>query len=455
MNGFSPALQKPLSMGRREFLRKLGVTTIGAAGITGIIGPFEHARAAISPGERGLRISGMAVATVQGLNATSRIVRLETNKGISGYGECRVEDTNSGTELATCKPIVIGMNPTQIDKVFTAITSALNPTADWTGITRASGAIAAIECACWDITGKVYNMPIWKLLGPKLRDGMRLYSDMWTETNPSVLETEIDRRLRMGFTWFKADLNGILDSNDFFPSPHSNPYSASGGTAMRIRESGYDKWRNYTSRIRKKIGDAPLSVDHFFNWSPSGSGSQLDVASAIELSEILGEPEHVDKSLGGWMEDIIPWHYYDELAEINAGTDMQICTGEDIFGIELAKELIEAKTINYFHPDPCTFGGIHQTRLAAMWAHSRGVKTVFHQSNGPVAMMMCAHIAAGIPEFLACEHHYSEIGWYDSLIDGIPKPMMGDDGYVQIPDRPGLGITPNREAIAAHGTWFQ
>ena len=69
-------------------------------------------------------------------------------------------------------------------------------------------------------------------------------------------------------------------------------------------------------------------------------------------------------------------------------------------------------------------------------------------------MMMCTHIAAGIPDFLACEHHYSEIDWYDTLIDGIPKPMMGEDGYVPIPDRPGLGITPNPGAIAAHGTWF-
>jgi L-alanine-DL-glutamate epimerase-like enolase superfamily enzyme len=436
---------KRSNMERREFLRMLGATTVGAAGITGIMGPFDFARAAISPGERGIKITNIAVATIRGLNSTGRVVRLDTNVGISGYGECRVEDNNAGTELNKCKPIVIGMNPTQVDKVFNAIS-------DWRQITYAGGAVAGIECACWDITGKVYNLPIWKLLGPKLRDSMRLYADTWV-FNSSEMQGEVDRRMNMGFTWFKTDLN-FLGGSDYQNSPDPNPYGASGGSAKRILDSGITKWRDYTSTYRKIIGDYPLSADHFFNWSPSGSGNQLDVASAINVSNALGEKGYMDKSLGGWMEDIIPWHYYSELAEITAGTDMNILTGEDIFGVALLKELVDEKAIDYFHPDPCTFGGIHQSRLAAMYAHSKGVKTAFHQSNGPIATIMCAHISAGIPDFLCCEHHYPEISWYDDLIDGIPKPMLQKDGCVPIPDGPGLGITLNESAFRAHGTWF-
>ncbi len=197
------------------------------------------------------------------------------------------------------------------------------------------------------------------------------------------------------------------------------------------------------------IGDAPLAADHFFPWSPRGGGSQLDVVSAIQLSNYLGEPGYLDKTLGGWMEDIVPWHYYSVLAQINAGTDMPILTGEDMFGFDELQNMVNEEATNYFHPDPTTFGGIHQTRLAAIWAHDRGVKTALHQSNSPFAMMMCAHIAAGIPDFLSCEHHYPEISWYDSLIDGVPKPLM-ENGYVQIPDGPGLGITPNDAAMSAH-----
>ncbi len=439
------------SMRRREFLRMLGMTAAATTGIAGIIDPFNFARAAITPGEKGINITNISVATINGLNATARIVRLDTNKGISGYGECRVEDTNAATELKTCSPLILGMNPTQVDKVFNTITAALNPTSNWMNITYASGAIAAIECACWDITGKVYNVPIWKLLGPKLRDSMRMYCDTPVVLNLSARQAEIQNRINMGFTWFKTDLNGLLNSSDYTTSPDPNPYSESGGSARRISSSGYTKYRDYVASYRQMIGNAPLSADHFFPWSPRGSGSQLDVVSAIQLSNYLGEPGYLDKTLGGWMEDIVPWHYYSALAQINAGTDMPILTGEDMFGFDELRNMVNAGATTYFHPDPTTFGGIHQSRLAAVWAHGKGVRTALHQSNSPFAMMMCAHIAAGIPDFLSCEHHYPEISWYDSLIDGVPKPLMVN-GYVQIPDGPGLGITPNAAAMSAHGS---
>jgi len=442
-------------MRRRKFLKMLGVTAVATTGIPGIIDPFNFARAAITPGEKGIYITNIAVATINGLNATARIIRLDTNKGISGYGECRVEDTNAATELKTCRPLILGMNPTQVDKVFNVITAALNPTSNWMNITYASGAIAAIECACWDITGKVYNVPIWKLLGPKLRDSMRMYCDTPAALNLSTRQAEIQTRINMGFTWFKTDLNGLLTSSDYTTSPDPNPYTESGGSAKRILSSGFTKYLDYVSSYRQMIGNAPLSADHFFPWSPRGSGSQLDVVSAIQLSNDLREPGYLDKTLGGWMEDIVPWHYYSVLAQINAGTDMPILTGEDMFGFDELQNMVSAEATNYFHPDPTTFGGIHQTRLAAVWAHARGVKTALHQSNSPFAMMMCAHIAAGIPDFLSCEHHYPEISWYDSLIDGVPKPLM-ENGYVQIPEGPGLGITPNDAAMNAHGlSWTQ
>lgn len=439
-------------MERRNFLKTLGITAAAATVIPGIVDPFKAARAAISPGEKGIYITKISVASFGGLNTTARIVRIDTNKGFSGYGECRVEDTNASTELKKCSSLIVGMNPTQVDKVFNVITAALNPTSNWMNVTYASGAIAAIECACWDITGKVYNVPIWKLLGSKVNDRMRMYCDTPVVRNLSDRKKEIQTRIDMGFTWFKTDLNGILTSSDYTTSPDPNPYTESGGSAKRILDSGYTKFRDYVASYRQMIGNAPLGADHFFDWSPRGGGNQLDVASAIQLSNYLGEPGYLDKTLGGWMEDIIPWHYYTELAQINAGTDMPLHSGEDMFGFEELKNLVNAGATNYFHPDPTTFGGIHQSRQAAMWAHEKGVRTALHQSNSPIAMMMCAHIAAGIPDFLACEHHYPEISWYDSLVDGLPKPLMVD-GYVQIPDGPGLGVTPNDATMSAHPTW--
>jgi L-alanine-DL-glutamate epimerase-like enolase superfamily enzyme len=437
---------------RRDFLRALGAGAVGTAGLVGFSDPLRFALAA-PPSEKGISITGIAVATINGLNQKGRIVRLDTNKGISGYGECRVEDTNAGTELTKIKPTILGMNPTQIDKVFNAITTVLNPTADWTKQTYASGAIAAIECACWDITGKVYNVPIWKLLGPKLRDGMRMYCDTPRQGNTSTLQTMVQERLDMGFTWFKTDLDGILSSSDHEASPDGNPYAASGGTARRILDSGLTKWHDYVAAYRKMIGNAPLSGDHFFPWAPGGGGNLPDVASAIKAADLMGQADCFDQSLGGWCEDIIPWHYTSELAQICAGTTTNILTGEDMFGVSQLQDAVKAKALDVFHPDPATFGGIHPSRLAAEFAAKQGVKTAFHNSNSVFSTIMCAHICAGIPNFLSCEHHYPELTWFDSLVDGIPKPVM-QKGTVPIPEGPGLGITPNQAAMTAHGTWF-
>jgi L-alanine-DL-glutamate epimerase-like enolase superfamily enzyme len=258
-------------------------------------------------------------------------------------------------------------------------------------------------------------------------------------------------------------MDQLLSSSDYQTSPDANPFTASGGTARRILDSGYTKWENYVSTYRSMIGTAPLSGDHFFPWSPGGGGDQLDIVSAIQVANLMGGSACFDQTLGGWCEDVIPWHYYSELAQINAGTTMNILTGEDMFGISQFQDLVNTGAANYIHPDPTTFGGIHQTRLAAVWAQQQGVRTAFHNSNSPFALIMNAHIAAGIPDFLACEHHYPDListsasppssAWFDTLIDGVPKPLM-QNGYVPVPEGPGLGITPNQAAMAAHGTWF-
>jgi gluconate/galactonate dehydratase len=76
-------------------------------------------------------------------------------------------------------------------------------------------------------------------------------------------------------------------------------------------------------------------------------------------------------------------------------------------------------------------------------------------SGSPFTFVCSLHIAAGIPEFLAMEHHYSDLSWYDSLVDGIPKPLV-QNGYAVVPDGPGLGITPNETNMRAHltGSYF-
>ena len=439
------------SMGRRDFLRTLGATAVGAGGLLGLADPFRFARAAITPGEKGIYITDICTATITGLNSKCTIIRLDTNKGISGYGECRCEDTNSINELKALKPTVLGMNPTQVDKVFNAIKSYGDPFSDSNRMLtpRKTGAMCAIECACWDITGKVYGVPVWKLLGPKLRDKVQMYCDTPQQNSISALQTAVQARLDAGFTWFKMDLQrSYLTNNTDYTLNNQDGYPYK---CITINQSGFDKWAQYVEAYRKMIGKAPLSSDHYQNWA---SAENLDVPSAIKLANLMADSSR-QGMYGGWMEDIIAWYYPDQLKQVNDGTEMPILTGEDTYCLDEIAPLINAGAINYFHPDQSTFGGIHQTRLAAEWAYTKGVRTAMHMSGSPFTLVCSLHIAAGIPEFLAIEHHYSDLAWYDSLIDGIPKPMF-QNGYIALPTGPGLGIKPNDTNMKAHltGSYF-
>jgi len=439
-NTIGPRMPSPL--GRRDFLRALGLS-VGAAGLTSVLDPLRVARAAITPGEKGIYITDLCTATIAGLNSNCTIIRLDTNKGISGYGECRCEDTNSIAELKALKPTILGMNPTQIDKVFSAIKTYGSPFSHPTDTPRHTGAMSGIECACWDITGKVYNVPVWKLLGPKLRDSVRMYCDTPQQSSISALKSVVQSRLNQGFTWFKMDLQRsyLTSGTDYILQNETGyPYQC-----ITINQSGYDKWAQYAAAYRSMIGTAPLSSDHYQNWA---STANLDVPSAIKLANLMGSSSY-QGMYGGWMEDIIAWYYPTQLKQVRDGTDMPILTGEDMYCMDELQPLVDAGAIDIFHPDQSTFGGIHQTRLAAEYAHTKGVKTAMHMSGSPFTLVCSLHIAAGISEFLAMEHHYSDLSWYDSLIDGIPKPLI-QNGYIAVPEGPGLGITPNDTNMKAH-----
>jgi L-alanine-DL-glutamate epimerase-like enolase superfamily enzyme len=439
-----------LPLTRRNFLRGLGATTVGAAGLAASTSPLGVAMAGITPGEKGLYITDLCTATLTGLNTNCTIIRIDTNKGISGYGECRCEDLNSLSELRGLKSTILGMNPTQVDKVFDAIRGYGDGASNKTITPRHTGGMCAIECACWDITGKVHKVPVWKLLGRKVRDRVRFYCDTPQQSSISAMQTEVQKRLDMGITWFKTDLQRsyLTNGTDYVLQTRTGyPYQC-----ITVNQSGFDKWAQYIAAYRKLIGTAPLSTDHYQNYA---SNSNLDVESAVKLANLMADSS-LQGMYGGWMEDIIAWYYPDQLKQVADATTMPILTGEDMFCIEELKPYVDAGAIDYFHPDQSTFGGIHQTRLAAQYAYSKGIRTAMHMSGSPFTLACSLHIAAGIPEFLAMEHHYLDLSWYDSLVDGLVKPILQPDGCAIVPDGPGLGITPNESAMKAHltGSYF-
>jgi L-alanine-DL-glutamate epimerase-like enolase superfamily enzyme len=432
-------------MGRRDFLRALGAASVGAAGLAAL-DPFKFARAAITPGQKGIYITAL-YRTKTTLNNYGFIVRLETNKGITGYGECRDLDSGNQAGLSKYGPIVVGMNPTQVDKVWGAMKQAYTPPSNMADQELSGvGAISGIEMACWDIIGKVYNVPVWKLLGPKLRDKITLYAD--TDSNNASL---INARIAKGFLRYKCDMYmSNIAAGNYTTSSTNNSY---GYKEITLNSAGLNQMASYLQAYRNVLvaagepyASAPIGTDHYQGYNAT---NQLSVASAIALANIL-KPI----SMGGTVEDIIDWWINGcsgaPIKAVADGTTMNVQTGEDMFGFDEFKSFIDLGACDIIHPEPNTAGGLSQTLLAAKYAYSKGLKTSLHNSSGPVAMTAYAHLAAVIPGFEAMEFHHMDVSWHDDLVDGIDKPMI-TGGQMNVPEGPGLGITLNAAALSAHG----
>jgi L-alanine-DL-glutamate epimerase-like enolase superfamily enzyme len=301
----------------------------------------------------------------------------------------------------------------------------------------------------------VYNVPVYKLLGPRLQDKITMYAD--TESNR---EEDVVSRVEKGFRHFKCDmyLSRIARAGGGFPRRYnytiSNTLNNYGYRELTINQAGLDQMHAYMEQYRETLqsfgepyASAPVGSDHYQGYNQESY--QLSVESAIALADTLKE-----HNPDGYVEDIIDW-WIDggsglPSMEVANATDMRVQTGEDMFGFDQFQPWADIGALDHFHPEPNTFGGFNQTLLAATYAHTKGIKTYYHNSSGPIAMAAYAHLAAATPGFVALEYHQMDRPWHDDLVDGPEKPMI-QDGYTFVPEGPGLGVTPNAEQFAAHG----
>ncbi len=161
-----------------------------------------------------LRITDMRFADIIDAPKRCTLMKIMTNQGIEGYGEVR--DAASKTYALMLKSRIIGENPCNVGKIFRKINQ-------FGGHSRQGGGVSGIEIALWDIVGKVYQIPLYQLLGGKYRDKIRLYCDTDVEGRQSGLEMgmALKERMAMGFTFLKMDLGigMLLDKEGMLTAP--------------------------------------------------------------------------------------------------------------------------------------------------------------------------------------------------------------------------------------------
>ncbi|MCG8309447.1 MAG: mandelate racemase/muconate lactonizing enzyme family protein [Cytophagales bacterium] len=384
-----------------------------------------------------LKITDLRIA----YTSKAPIIKIDTNQGIYGLGEVR--DHGSPKYALILKSRLLGKNPCNVEQLFKMIKV-------FGAQGRAGGGVSGVEMALWDLAGKTFGVPVYQMLGGKYRDNIRIYADTPSSTDPKEYATRMKSRMDNGFTFLKMDFGvqlvkdipGALIGADFWDQkkqwseePGSYGMTKHPFTSIQITDLGLEKLLEYVHQVRDIVGyEIPLSADHF---------GHIGVNSCIRLGNAL------ERYQLAWLEDMVPWFYHDQWRQITEAINTPTLTGEDIYLKEEFIKLIDKKAVDMVHPDLASAGGILETKKIGDYAEEHGIAQALHFAGTPISFMANVHCAAATENFVALEHHDVDTPWWEDLVKGIEKPIVRD-GFVKVPDTPGLGVDLNEEVIKEH-----
>ena len=344
-------------------------------------------------------------------------VKIETDEGIYGWGECYTQsdrDVQITAHVDQLRRYLIGRDPTNI-KHFTQM--AFDDFAGRRGAMDYYCAISGLEHAMWDIAGKAYGAPVHKLIGGACRDKIRVYANGWSGGNPTPdsLAERASEVIEAGFTALKFD-----------PIP--------------------GRWRTYVS---KDVEDAAVE-----NVRAVREAVGPDVDILVEMHRRLA-PMHavriaheIERYRPFWYEEPILAENIPALASVRQKINIPVVTGEELYTKFEFREVFERQAADILNPDVCNVGGILELKEIAAMAEPYFVVISPHNFNSTtVGLAATIQVSAAIPNFLITEYFVN----LEELGRDIAKiPFEVKDGYIQIPDAPGLGIDLDEERLAAY-----
>lgn len=353
------------------------------------------------------------------------LVKLTTDDGITGWGECYAASVGPEAMRAVIEDVFAryfeGENPENIERMFRrTYSSGFTQRPDLTVM----GAFSGLEIACWDILGKARNRPVWAMLGGMMNERVRAYTylyplpehdldDFWTSPEMAA-ESALDCVDR-GYTAIKFDPAG--------------PYTMRGGHQPGMRDISMSV--AFCKAIREAVGDR---ADLLF-----GTHGQFNTAGAIRLGQAL-EPY-----LPLWFEEPIPPDNLLEFAEVARAVRIPVATGERMTTRSEFATVLRSGGAKILQPALGRAGGLWETRKLAVLAESFNAEMAPHLYAGPVEWAANIQLAVSIPNLLLAES--IETPFHDALIKSSIKV---ENGFVTAPQAPGLGIEVDEDLARAH-----
>lgn len=361
------------------------------------------------------------------------IVKLTTDTGIEGIGECY--GIPFSADIA-CKMVedtfarfFEGEDPHRVETMFRkAYSAGFTQRPDVTMM----GVFSGIEIAVWDILGKAHEQPVYNLIGGRFHDRIRTYSYLypkslcppgwvWQGSGEGDVYHEGDAAaeaarnyVAMGFTAIKQDPAG--------------PYSFQGGRELSLHE--LTRSEENIRAIRDAVGD---KADILF-----GTHGQMTTSSAIRLAKRLEQFDPL------WFEEPCPPDQMDGIAKVCAATSIPVATGERLTTKVEFHQALKAG-VSILQPDIGRSGGIWETKKIAILAEVYNAQIAPHIYCGPIAHAAAAHVAFSSPNFLILETIQTAFHR-----DILKKPLTWEDGYMVAPTEPGLGIELNEQVVLDH-----
>ena len=355
--------------------------------------------------------------TTRVVNAEMRnwvFVRVETDQsGLYGWGEATLEWKTRAVAGAVedLAPLLLGRDPRDIEQLV----RVMKKQSFWRLGVIGMSAVSGIELALWDILGKSLGVPVWRLLGGKVRDRVKVYTHLGLGDMRAVYET-LDAEPLVQRAREVADKCYHAFKAVFIP--YTN-YTAS------LPE--IDKVARMMEALREAVGS---SIDIMIDFH----GRTASVAAALAYIEALA-PGHPL-----FIEEPLPPGDTPGLSAVAAKSRVPIATGERLVDRFEFDDIFRSRAVDIVQPDICHVGGLMEAKKIAAMAEAASIGVAPHNPLGPIAGVAALHFAVSTPNHVIQEEMVGAVPWYFDVVQG---PIRMVDGHWQIPELPGLGIEVN------------
>lgn len=340
--------------------------------------------------------------------------RVDTDEGIHGIGEATLNGFAKTVEAAIheLKRFVIGEDPFDVEnhtlKLFREVYSD--------GGQIQGAALAGIEFACWDIMGKVTHQPVYKLIGGRCHDRLRVYANGWYRgaREPQSFYDKAKGVVARGYTALKFD-----------------PF----GAAWRyVERADFALALDLISAVRDAVGpNVDIMIEAHNRFSPH---------TALQFAAAMAKYQPT------WFETPVPPQYISQMVEVAKRSPVPIACGEDYYSPQQFAELLAHDAVHIIQLEPQYLGLTASKQVCGM-VHAHNGVTAPHSAQGPLCSLVCAHLNTATPNFFIHEIFDDFNDDWSRII--LTDPVNVKDGYIELEeDRIGWGTDLNYDELPKH-----